>query len=129
LVLLGDLRTRNRGVKKTRRASKTPEKTASPVSKKGPNSSSVDDKERANLRKQAVDWLRADLIAISKLLDDVGPQPRQALAQALQHWQHDPGLASVRNKEELAKLPAMERESWAKLWADVEALRKRASEK
>jgi hypothetical protein len=47
----------------------------------------------------------------------------------LQHWQQDADLASVRNKDALAKLPAEEQKAFTQLWADVAALLKKAGEK
>jgi hypothetical protein len=47
--------------------------------------------------------------------------------ETLRHWQQDSDLAGVRDKGALAKLPAAERDAWRKLWADVDALLKRAS--
>jgi hypothetical protein len=46
--------------------------------------------------------------------------------QRLTHWQQDPDLAGIRDKDALAKLPEGERADWLKLWADVEALSKQA---
>ncbi len=41
---------------------------------------------------------------------------------SLTQWQIDPGLATVRDPANLAKLPAVEREEWQRLWADVAAV-------
>jgi hypothetical protein len=49
--------------------------------------------------------------------------------QALRHWQTDPDLAGVRDKEALAALPEAEQEAWRKLWADMEELLKSLEEK
>jgi len=38
----------------------------------------------------------------------------------------EPDLASVRDDKALAALPEKERQAWQKLWADVDALRKKA---
>ena len=48
------------------------------------------------------------------------------VAQTLQHWRIDSDLTSVREPDALAKLPEAERTNWQSLWADVEALRRRA---
>jgi serine/threonine-protein kinase len=73
----------------------------------------LDDKERARLRQQALAWLRADLAAWNKSSD------RAVVQRTLTHWQRDPDLAGVRDKDALAKLPDAEREAWYKLWTDV----------
>jgi hypothetical protein len=44
----------------------------------------------------------------------------------LAHWKTDPDLAGIRDEEALAKLPEAERKEFRSLWADVEALRKKA---
>ena len=75
-----------------------------------------DDKERAALRRKALDWLRVDLTAWKKL---AAGKPLDAKARALlTDWQQTPGLSSVRDAA-LAKLPADEQAAWKQLWADV----------
>jgi serine/threonine-protein kinase len=85
----------------------------------GKDAQKLDDQERAQLRRQALDWLRADLAAWAKV-------PDRALAQkTLRPWQHDADLAGVRDEEALAKLPQAESEGWRQLWSGVaELLRK-----
>jgi len=81
------------------------------------------------LRQQALDWLRADLIAWTKVLESAKPEARATVRQTLQHWQKDPDLAGLRDQAALDKLPAAERDAWQRLWADVGALLQRAQEK
>ncbi len=78
-----------------------------------------DGKERARLRRQGLDWLRADLALWGRLLEGGPPQARAAAPKALRHWQQDADLASVRDPQALAALPADERGEWEKLWAEV----------
>jgi eukaryotic-like serine/threonine-protein kinase len=85
-----------------------------------------DDVAKAKLRGQALGWLKAELAAWSKLLESGPPQDRPAIVQTLQHWKVDTDLTGVRDPEALAKLPEPERKKWQSLWADVEALLKRA---
>jgi tetratricopeptide (TPR) repeat protein len=77
-----------------------------------------DGPERGRLRRQALDWLRADLRAYRKLLDKEPDKVRPAVCQRMQHWQQDSDFAGVRG-DALAKLPAVERQAWQQLWADV----------
>jgi tetratricopeptide (TPR) repeat protein len=72
--------------------------------------------ERASLRRQALDWLRACLELTARLRND-----GTVVNQSLTTWQTDPALASVRDPAALAKLPDAEREPWQHLWADVAA--------
>jgi tetratricopeptide (TPR) repeat protein len=95
----------------------------------GEDAAQLDDKEKARLRKQALDWLRADLALRTKQLESGPPAERTAAQQALQHWQQDRDLAGLRDNDALAKLPAEERGACETLWADVAALLKKADAK
>jgi transposase len=86
------------------------------------------DKERARLRRQALDWLRANLAHWTMQADGASSKAREAVQQQMRHWQTDAGEVGVRDKEALAKLPVEEQEAWLKLWDDVSAVLKRASE-
>jgi hypothetical protein len=91
----------------------------------------LDDKERTRWRKQALDWLRADLAAYDKQLA-IAPTktlPVRTLMARLQHWQRDSDLTGIRDPEAIAKLPAEERQMCQQLWTDVEALLTKAQEK
>jgi tetratricopeptide (TPR) repeat protein/tRNA A-37 threonylcarbamoyl transferase component Bud32 len=96
---------------------------------KGADAAKLDAQEKARLRGQARAWLRADLALRNKQINSGQPPERQAAQQALRHWQQDPDLAGVRDKVALAKLPEAERKDWAKLWAEVDALLKKAGPK
>jgi serine/threonine-protein kinase len=90
---------------------------------RGEDAGSLDEKERARWRRQAQDWLRADLVMHAKHLESSNSPDRTAVQQRMQHWLADADLDGVRGAEAIAKLPTEEREGWTKLWADVEALR------
>jgi Flp pilus assembly protein TadD len=92
----------------------------------GVDAGKLDDTERAGLRRQALDWLRAEYAAVSKLGDTQGG--RQEQRRAMVHWQNDPDFAGVRDITALAKLPDAEAVAWLKLWADVADLLKRTEE-
>jgi Flp pilus assembly protein TadD len=95
----------------------------------GEDAAKLDGQERANLRRQALDWLRADLAGWTSVLDKKSPLGRTQVQQKLQHWQQDPDLAGVRGEKALSRLPEAERRAWSQLWADVAELLKRAREK
>jgi Flp pilus assembly protein TadD len=78
----------------------------------------LDDKERARLRQQALDWLRADLTAWGRLLDQERAKSPEAV-KVLRHWLADPDFIGVRQPEMRAKLPEVERQLWKKLWDDT----------
>lgn len=85
-----------------------------------------DDKERARLRQQALEWLRADLALWSKQAENGTPQTQAAVQRTLRRWREDSALAGVREATALEKLPESERSEWKKLWAEVEELVKRS---
>jgi serine/threonine-protein kinase len=85
----------------------------------GKDNPKPDDKERARLRQQALDWLKADLALWTKQADSDKPKERAAVQQKMKHWQADADLAGVRDKDALAKLPEAERDAWRKLWNGV----------
>ncbi len=82
----------------------------------------LDDAAKAKLRGQALDWLKAELIARSKLLDSGPLQDRPAIVQTLLDWQKDSDLAGIRDKTALARLPEEEQKRFAQLWVDVDTL-------
>jgi len=92
---------------------------------RGEDAQQLDDKERTRWRKQTLDRLRAGLALRSKQADSGKPSDRAKVAKNLRHWQHDPDLSGIREAKELAQLPADERQTCEKLWADVAALLKK----
>ena len=86
-------------------------------------------KQRAGLRKHALQWRRADLAAWDKLLDKDGDKARPVVQGTLTHWKQDTDLTGVRDPKALEKLPPDERDAWQKLWQDVDALLAKTQEK
>jgi hypothetical protein len=80
------------------------------------------DKLVSALRQQALRWLRADLALYARLAEQDNPAMKKVVGQRLTHWQQDADLASVRDKDALARLPADERAAWRRLWAEVKHL-------
>jgi tetratricopeptide (TPR) repeat protein len=78
---------------------------------------------RARLRREALDWLKAERDVWARLLA-AGPPPqvRAAVVQTLQHWKVDTDLVSVRDAESLAKLPEAVCREWRALWDSVDDL-------
>jgi Flp pilus assembly protein TadD len=85
----------------------------------GMDADQCDDPERARLRRQALEWLRADLAAYRGLLEKEPDKAGPGMRQAMQLWQEDKDFAGVRAPEALAELPEAEREGWEQLWAVV----------
>jgi superkiller protein 3 len=93
---------------------------------KGEDADKLDDRERNRLRRQALDWLRADLDAWRRLLERHPDKVRPVLIQTMQHWQSDADFAGLRGPQALARLPDAEWLAWQNLWADVAATLTRA---
>ena len=93
----------------------------------GQDAGKLDDKERAHLRKQALDWLRADLEAWRRRLEKDPGKAGPAVASQLARWLENTDFNGVRGDQALAGLPQAERGAWQELWQQVEALRRRAA--
>jgi tetratricopeptide (TPR) repeat protein len=87
-----------------------------------------DDKERARLRKQTLDSLRAALALFAGQLKTGKRAGRTAVRRALLHWETDTDLSSIRDAAALARLPADEQKAFTQLWASVAAMLKEARE-
>jgi tetratricopeptide (TPR) repeat protein/serine/threonine protein kinase len=85
----------------------------------GEDAAKLDSKERARLRLQALDWLRADLEACRQRLDKGPDKARSLVVNKLRDWLGDPDFACMREPEALAKLPDSERRPWQELWGQV----------
>jgi serine/threonine protein kinase len=94
----------------------------------GNDANEIGDDERTRLRKQALEWLRADLAAFRQLLDKQPDQARAFVAQQMSGWLQDNDFAGVRGSTALAKLSVAERAEWTKLWQDVAAFGIQAAE-
>jgi hypothetical protein len=80
----------------------------------------LDDNERAALRRQAAEWLKADLALCQRRLEKATPKERDEIRQRLEAWRDTAEMAGIRAA--LAKLPDDERAACRGLWAEVEAL-------
>ncbi len=89
---------------------------------KGKDNPPPDDASKVKLRRQALDWLNAELAAWSKILESGPPQARPVVASTLKHWKEDSDLAGIRDAAALAKLPQEDRAACKRLWGDVDGL-------
>jgi tetratricopeptide (TPR) repeat protein len=87
-----------------------------------------DDSERAGLRQQALDWLRAELKVVRMRLAAGTALDSQKMRTKLVHWQRDADLAGVRDAAAIQILPLEEQNAWRTLWADVARLLREAGE-
>jgi eukaryotic-like serine/threonine-protein kinase len=88
----------------------------------------VDDAERTRWRKQAREWLKADLASRAMTLVDGSEAVHHQVEKMLMRWQSDPDLAGVREASALEKLSVDEREGAQALWKEVTAVLQRAQE-
>jgi tetratricopeptide (TPR) repeat protein len=104
-------------------------------------------KDKAELRRQALDWLRDELKSLTQTVADYqaatqdgtqppdsplqkltvaaqkpGPADLVRVCDRLQHWQTVSELASLRDEKELTKLPPDEQQLWRQLGSDVQKL-------
>ncbi len=93
---------------------------------KGADSDKLDAKEKSRLRQEALKWLQADLAAYSMRLGSGKQEDRTLVGQRLGDWMVNRDLAGIRDAPAVTKLPPEEQETFRKLWAEVEALRKKA---
>jgi serine/threonine-protein kinase len=86
---------------------------------RGTDAAGLGREERARWRRQALEWLRADLAAWVPLLDGNSAAARGQVRSALSLWRDDPDLSCVREAAELDHLAPDERKEFVALWADV----------
>ena len=94
---------------------------------RGMDAAALGEAERARWRRQARDWLRADLAVWAEILDGDSRAARAVARQVLTRWQADPDLAGLRESSALDKLSAKERKEWLALWREVEAILRRTA--
>src|SRR5262249_47733704 len=78
--------------------------------------------ERAKLRQQAADWLRAELAAWSRIMKQGAPMVKQQGRANLATWLREPLFACVRDEKALAELPEDEACAWQAFWHEVREL-------
>jgi hypothetical protein len=88
----------------------------------------ADPDQRARWRRQAYDWLRAQLGLLSRRLQEGGPGAGDRVWPELVNWLRSPDLAGVRDAGRLAELPAEEQGEWRRLWDEVRALLTRGAD-
>jgi hypothetical protein len=84
-----------------------------------------DEAARTRLRDQAHAWLKGELDAWSRALDEGAALARPTATRTLEHWKVDTDLAGLRDADALAKLPEKDKRTWRALWSDVDALLRR----
>jgi tetratricopeptide (TPR) repeat protein len=93
----------------------------------GRDAAALKDEAKAQLRRQSLEWLQAELARWRQWADR--PDAHTLLVQTLREWTRNDGLSGVREPAALARLPEDERVAWRKLWQEVEALLTRPNRK
>ena len=81
--------------------------------------------ERQRLRDLAMTWLRDQVDALHRTVEQGSPAERANALDRLLAIRGEPDLAEVRGATALEKLPAPEQERWKALWADIDVLARR----
>ena len=81
--------------------------------------------ERRRWRKQALDWLRADLDSLARHALGTEPSNRELVKRILMNWQIEPALAMLRDPAALEKLSPSERQECQSFWRDLNTLLER----
>jgi WD40 repeat protein/serine/threonine protein kinase len=84
----------------------------------------LDDAAKAQLRRQAHDWLKAELAAWDKHIKSGPSADRRMIVLQLTDWTHDNDLATIRDTAALSQLRAEEQKAFNQLWADVAQVKK-----
>ncbi len=91
---------------------------------KGKDQPPPDPAARINLRRQALNWLGAELAARSRIVASgsgaASQVPGRSHVQKLEHWKQDPDLAGVREQGGLKELSEAEQADWRAFWAEVD---------
>jgi tetratricopeptide (TPR) repeat protein/serine/threonine protein kinase len=88
---------------------------------KGKDALSLTPDDKSTMRQQALAWLKADLAAWDNLLQ-LKANNASLIQSTLKFWKKAGDFASVRDEQELLKLPRRQRPAWRQLWADVDTL-------
>src|SRR5262249_43087144 len=88
----------------------------------------LNESQRANWRKQALEWLRAQLMMWTRRTDGEQSSDRAVARQRVNAWRNDPTLAGVRDAASLSRLPQEETALWQDFWKDVDALLKKLAD-
>jgi serine/threonine-protein kinase len=86
---------------------------------RGEDAKSLSDAERKRWRAQSLEWLRQEMAAWEKALEDGNATTRESVQLALNHWRGDDALSELRTPDVVQKLPPEERTAIDALWRDV----------
>lgn len=82
--------------------------------------------QKSSFRKQALDWLQADLESWGKSLESDRTEERATALDSLQYMMTDADFSAVRESAALDQLPADEQAAWRSFWSRAGTLLKAA---
>ncbi len=88
----------------------------------------IDEAARADLRRRALAWLRAEVAAWTRVFESGSPAERATALSVIRWWTRDTDLATVRGADALARLPETERKAWQVFWGEYEALMRKGDQ-
>ena len=88
----------------------------------GEDAAKLDGAVKAELRRQALGWLKADRDAHGRVLKSGTIFEQYRAARALAAWRQNKELACLRDRDQLARLPATEAKTWQGLWSEIDVL-------
>jgi tetratricopeptide (TPR) repeat protein len=91
---------------------------------KGEDAADLDEGERERLRRQGLDWLKAELVEWKKVFDRTPPMARHTIRLGLEQLHTNPEFACTREPAVLEQLTPGERDGWKEFWNEVEGLMK-----
>jgi serine/threonine-protein kinase len=93
---------------------------------RGEDGATLGEADRARWRGRAREWLRADLTVWARTLESGAEADLLLVLRRLAHLWADPDLAGLFDHDALDSLPPAERQECRTLWAEVDALIRRA---
>jgi eukaryotic-like serine/threonine-protein kinase len=93
---------------------------------KGVNNPPTDEAQRARWRRQAVEWLWADLAFWTKQAAGK-PEVKRRVARILLRWKSEASLAGIRDEAAVNRLPEGEQKACRALWGEVENIIKKCT--
>jgi hypothetical protein len=85
----------------------------------GKDAAKLNAAEQTHWRRKALEWLRTDLVVLSKTRDSGLRADRDLAKEMLTLWQGEPDLAGLREPARLERLAEDERKGCLALWAEV----------
>ena len=89
---------------------------------RGGDTASLTEPERAHSRERAREWLLAEVILWTGVLDGDSHADRVLVRDRLTHLWADPDLARLLDRELLDELPPAELQEGRALWREIDAL-------